>query len=197
MIRRWPALLLFLLPAAGAPAGPADDGRWYTGGYSFSDELGGFRILSVAGSGTRADPIVVVQQLHSASPATLTIRSARPLNPTGKAGEWATGMMHVSIVVVNASGLPWIGFSFELQEVLGKPSVFGDGLSFDQRKLDSESVGMDRFARFERQFEPYDRLDFLGGHVDPADEVGFRFFISDFTPRTRFYLLQDPQIPSS
>jgi hypothetical protein len=189
--------MFLVCPAAGALAEPADDGRWYSGAYSFSDELGGFRILSVTGIGTKKDPFVVVQELVSASPATLTINAVAPINTTGKAGDWVTGMMHVEIVTVNNSGLPWIGFSFELQEILGEPSTFGDGLSFDQRKMDSRTIGMNRFATFERQFEPYDRLEFLDGHVDPEEEASFRFFISDFTPRVRFYLLQDPLIPFS
>jgi hypothetical protein len=190
-------LFLLLLSAPAAFAGPADDGRWYAGAYSFSDEKGGFRILDVSGAGTRDDPFVVVQELQSAGAATLTIHAAMPINTAGKVGEWVTGMMHLRVVTVNASGLPWIGFSFELQEIFGEPSTFGDGLSFDQRRMDSDNIGMDRFGRYERQFEPYDRLEFLDGHVDPAEEASFHFFISDFTPRERFYLLQDPLIPFS
>ena len=197
MFRRWPVLFLLLLPAPAALAGPADDGRWYSGAYAFSDELGGFRIHAVSGTGSREDPITVVQELQSAGAATLTIYAARPINPSGKVGEWVTGMMHLRVVTVNNSGLPWIGFSFELQEVLGEPSTFGDGLSFDQRRMDSDNIGMDRFANYERQFEPFDRLEFVDGHVDPMDEATFHFFISDFTPRDRFYLLQDPLIPFS
>lgn len=186
--------MLLLVPAA---AGPADDGRWYAGAYSFSDELGGFRILSVSGTGTRNDPVVLAQEMVSASPVTLVIEAAQTINPQGKPEHWATGMIHMEVMTVNNSGLPWIGFSFELQEELGVPSTFGDGLSFDQRKLDSDNIGMDRFGTFERHFEPYDRLEFMDGHVDALEQATFRFFISDFTPRERFYLLQDPLIPFS
>lgn len=194
-LRCW-FLILFLL-CRGALAGPADDGRWHTGAYAFSNEMGGFHILAVSGTGTRSDPIVLVQELTSASAVTLVIHAVHPINPVGKQPHWATGMMHMRVVTVNNSGLPWIGFSFELQEQPGVPSTFGDGLSFDQRKLDSANVGMDRFATYERQFEPYDRLEFLDGHVDPQDTVTFRFFISDFTPNLRTYLVQDPLVPFS
>ena len=194
---RWLTLVAFMVAAAPAVAGPADDGRWYTGAYAFSDELGGFRILSASGTGTRADPIIIVQELETANPAMLTIYSALPINPTGRLGEWVTGMMHLRLVTVNNSGLPWIGFSFELQEIHGVPSTFGDGLSFDQRRTHSGNVSMNGFTRFERIFEPYDRLEFSAGHVNPSDTVSFRFFISDFTPVERFFLLQDPVIPFS
>ena len=40
------------------------------------------------------------------------------------------------------------------------PSVFGDGLSFDQRRSESENIVSDSFAEFSRDFEPYDRLRF-------------------------------------
>lgn len=196
MFRYW-IMPILLLTAAPAAAGPADDGRWYTGAYAFSDELGGFRILSASGTGTRADPITIVQELVSADPAALTIYAALPINPTGKLGEWVTGMMHLRVVTVNRSGLPWIGFAFELQEIRGEPSTFHDGLSFDQRQTHSENVGVRPFASVERHFEPYDRLEFTDGHVDPNEDASFRFFISDFTPVQQFYLLQDPQIPFS
>lgn len=52
MFRCWPVLFL-LLPAPAALAGPADDGHWYSGAYAFSDELGGFRIHAVSGTGSR------------------------------------------------------------------------------------------------------------------------------------------------
>ncbi|MBO6719181.1 MAG: hypothetical protein JJ913_14585 [Rhizobiaceae bacterium] len=178
-------------------AGPADDGRWYSGAYSFSDDRGGFRIISVSGVGTSADPFVIVQELGSASPATLTIHAVLPINPTGKVGEWVTGMLHVRVVTLNGSGLPWLGFNFELQEIPGVPSTFGDGLSFDQREMDSDAIGTDRFGSVGRQFEPYDRLEYRDGHVDPGEEASFRFFISDFTPNERFYLVQDPMVPFS
>ena len=197
MFRLWFVVTCLALGAGGSHAGPADDGRWYAGAYSFSDELGGFHILHASGSGTRDDPIVLVQRLVSASAVTLVIEAAQPINPVGKGAQWATGMMHIRIVTVNHSGLPWIGFNFELQEILGTPSTFGDGLSFDQRKAESNSISMDRFDRYERQFEPYDRLTFTGGHVDPDERATFRFFISDFTPLVRTYLLLDPQIPFS
>ncbi|UVK46597.1 hypothetical protein BPNPMPFG_002283 [Mesorhizobium sp. AR07] len=36
------------------------------GAYSFSDDLGGFRITSASGAGKLADPFVVTEELESA-----------------------------------------------------------------------------------------------------------------------------------
>jgi hypothetical protein len=174
-------------------AGPADDGRWYVGSYSFSDELGDFRILSVTGTGTKADPIEINEELYSADPVTLVIRqatlagsSARPL-----------GAFHLRLAVLNYSGLPWIEFEFELQEIRGKPSDFYDGLSFDQINRDPKLITSDRFASFKNHFESADRLRFSDGHADPEDRTLFGFFITDVTPVPEFYLLQDPHVPFS
>ena len=59
-----------------AATGHADESkRWETGQYSFSDELGGFTITSVRGSGLPEDPIVITEELTSSSPVTLVIRA--------------------------------------------------------------------------------------------------------------------------
>lgn len=178
-------------------AGAADDGRFYAGSYSFSDELGGFHITDISGTGSTADPIILKEELSSASAVTLVIRAARPLRPYGEAGEYANGFLHLRVIVHNGSGLGWVEFEFELQEQLGRPSDFGDGLSFNQRKLSDEGLQSDRFSDYHRDYEPYDRLLFREGHVDPKSFVTFGFFISDFTPDPIFYLRQDPRIPSS
>jgi hypothetical protein len=177
--------------------GPADDGRWYSGAYSYSDEMGGFRILSVRGTGARDDPVEITQEFESASAAILVIRAERPIRMHGMNPEHATGMLHMRIVAVNNTGLPWIGFEFELQERLGEPSIFGDGLSFDQRRTDGVTISSTAFRRFEREFEPYDRILFTEGVIDPLMSGSFEFFVTDFTPKRTFYLKQDPAIPYS
>jgi hypothetical protein len=174
-----------------------DDGQWRAGAYAFSDELGGFTILSASGRGTKADPIVLVQQFHSASPVTLTIRAVGPIQPFAHEEGRANGFIRLVVVTVNGSGLAWTQFEFELQEKLGRPSIYGDGLSFDQRRRDGDSITSDAFGRFDRAFEPYDRLRFEDGFVDPGKRARFEFLISDFTPIAEFYLVQDPRIPAS
>lgn len=190
-LRNLAALLMLSLLLISA--GPADDGRWYAGAYSFSDELGGFRILSVKGSGSKADPIEISEELYSANPVILVIRAARPI----RLQTLPEGAFHLHVVTVNKSRLAWIEFEFELQETRGKPSDFYDGLSFDQINPNPDLISSDRFASFESRFESFDRLRFTSGHADPLDRTRFGFFITDVTPVGEFYLLQDPRIPFS
>ncbi len=189
------ALLVALF--AAHPASAAADGIWRAGAYSFSDELGGFRILSVEGAGTKGDPVVVTQEFLSASPVTLVIRIHGPIRPYANDPAFATGFLNLVVVARNASQLAWTEFEFELQEKRGVPSVYGDGLSFDQRRQESDNIRSVGFEEFDRAFEPYDRLLFTHGFVDPGAEARFVFVVSDLTPKRTFYLVQDPRIPSS
>ena len=193
------ALIAVAAAAIGiAPQARAEDPpKWVAGVYSFSDELGGFTITGVSGIGSKDDPIVITEELNSASPVTLVIRATTVMHPFTLGGDAQTGFTHLRVVTLNNSGLAWVEFEFELQEIKDVPSTFGDGLSFDQRRSESEDIVSDRFARFSRDFEPYDRLRFLDGKVDPLDSSSFSFFVTDFTPRSQFYIVQDPRIPSS
>jgi hypothetical protein len=193
-----PALLALAVPMHHATAQPVDDlGRWHAGAYSYSDERGGFAIVDISGSGTSDDPVVLTQEFFSASPVTLVIRAASPIRPREFGGGFANGFIHLRIVALNNSGLPWLEFEFELQEQLGEPSTFGDGLSFDQRRTESDNIWSDLYVEYNRDFEPYDRLVFSNGHTDPLETVTFQFLITDFTPKSVFYLVQDPTVPFS
>ncbi len=167
------------------------------GAYSFSDELGGFHITSATGKGTKDDPIVITQELEASSPVTIVIRAIRPIQPFSSSSEVANGFLYLRTDVLNNSGQAWVEFEFELQEVVRKASVFGDGLSFDQRQSATDNISSDSFAEFSRDFEPYDRLLFRQGRVDPLKAASFSFLVTDFTPRMQFYLVLDPRIPSS
>jgi hypothetical protein len=191
------ALLLFLSVLAPGNAHADQQMVWATGAYSFSDELGGFRITGASGIGTKEDPLVITEELNSATPVTLTIRTTKPIQPFGPAGQFANGVMYMRIDVLNNSGQAWVEFQFELQEILDQPSVFGDGLSFDQRNKTPDNIWSSNFADFDREFEPYDRLLFKNGKIDPMKTANFNFLITDYTPRWTFYLVQDPRIPSS
>ncbi len=193
------ALVAAHLTAGPAQAeGPGDDGRWLAGAYSYSDDLGGFRIVSIRGSGTADDPVELSQEFDSASPVTLTIRAEKPIRLRGvPSAEVATGMIHLRIVTINGSGLPWIEFEFELQEQPGEASTYGDGLSFDQRRQHAEQLSSDSLEEYRRDFEPHDRVLFTGGVIDPGRSGQFDMFITDFTPKRTFYLKQDPRAPYS
>ncbi|MEW9806778.1 hypothetical protein ABUE31_12370 [Mesorhizobium sp. ZMM04-5] len=184
------------LLAAGAAA-QDKPGPWEAGAYSFSDELGGFRITGASGKGTKDDPIVIQEEILSASPVTMVIRTIKPIRTFDYSGLYASGFLHMRLEVLNNSKLPWIEFEFELQEQLGRASIFGDGLSFDQRRTDGTNIWSESFSEHSRAFEPYDRLLFRNGKIDHLDTGSFNFFVTDFTPRWEFYLVQDPRIPSS
>lgn len=190
------ALALLGQPAA-AMAQEAPVGRWEAGAYSFSDEMGGFQVTGVSGTGTADDPIVIREEFTSATPVTLVIRTIRPIRPFDYSGLYANGFLHLQIEILNNSKLPWVEFEFELQEHVGSASTFGDGLSFDQRRTDSANIGSTSFANYSRDFEPYDRLLFRNGKVDYLSTAHFRFLVTDYTPRWEFFLVQDPRIPSS
>ena len=171
---------------------------WQAGRFSFSDELGGFTITGVSGTGTLRDPYYIRQIFHTADAGTMVIRTHK----LGKVARLPNNnithsAIHVQIETTNASNLPWIGFGFELQEILNQVSTYGDGLSFDQLARKSSDVSSDRFTSFEEQFEPGDRLVYVGGVVDTQMKVTTKFIITDFTPVEEFYLYQDPQIPAS
>ncbi|ESY71442.1 hypothetical protein NKJ90_07545 [Mesorhizobium sp. M0051] len=189
---------LLLAPLVLAPGHAAADEVkvWAAGAYSFSDELGGFHITGASGIGTRDDPLVITEELNSSTPVTLTIRTTKPIQAFGPAGAFANGIMYMRIDVLNNSGQAWIEFQFELQEMLNQPSVFGDGLSFDQRNKTPDNIWSSNFADFDRDFEPYDRLLFRNGKVDPLKTARFEFLMTDYTPRWTFYLVQDPRIPT-
>jgi hypothetical protein len=164
------------------------------GSYLFSDELGGFRLLAISGSGTPADPIVLVEEIEEAVPVTLVVRRLPGTARTGKAGFSA---LTLEKVVINRSERVWAGFEIELQEILGRPSVYTDGLSFNQLGAVQPDVSSDSFAENNRLFEPYDRIRFQSGFVDPDATARFKITITDPTPDLEFYIVQDPKLLSA
>jgi hypothetical protein len=162
------------------------------GGFSFSDELGGFRLVAASGAGTPGDPVVVVEEIHDVAPVTLVIRRDLSRGPP-------IGFLRLSLVkvVVNRSNRVWAGFEVELQEILKRPSVYSDGLSFNQTGAAPPDVASDSFAADNRLFEPYDRIHFQNGHVNPEETAQFKLVITDPTPLGEFYLVQDPKLLSA
>ncbi len=175
---------------------PVHAGQINIGGYSFSDELGGFQLKSVRGQGSRRNPFVIVEELQSPGPVILTIRRLPP-PADAESGPHIVPLygMQISLekITVNKTGLVWVGFDLELQEKLNVPSPHGDGLSFDQVEKRENSVRANRFAVADRLFEPHDRIHFFKGHVNPDDSAQFTVHITDITPTKVFYLLQEPQ----
>ena len=160
------------------------------GGLVFSDELGGFRLVSASGEGTSADPIILIEELTSLRPAVLTIRPA----VASKRRSIGRGVLRRSLikVVVNRSSQRWSGFDLELRDPEGRASRYSDGLSFDQPSLVREPLSSDRFADNRVQDEPYDRLRFDRGFVAAEDVVRLSFSIVDVNALPVFYLAQEP-----
>ncbi len=187
-------IALSLAFAALATHGAAAD-TWIAGGLSFSDELGGFRILSVTGTGSTVDPIVVVEEVTEIRPVTLVIRGAAQHGPTRSSIPIPQVLaIAVTKVVINRSRRVWIGFDLELREVLKEPSPYGDGLSFNQAQFSGRPLGSDSFASVRQIDEPYDLVRFSEGVVDPGAVAQFHFSITDPTPEREFFLLQEPHV---
>lgn len=183
------ALLSLAAFAWSAAAGTEIALRYYV----LSDTLGGFRLLSAIGTGSRADPVIVEEEITAAAPAILTIRRL-------PSSDLASGTpVELTIVkrIRNLSRRVWGGFEVELQEILRKPSVYGDGLSFNQYALDPDDAEADAFGETRRLYEPYDRIRFEDGYVDPEGFLTIRLTITDPTPSAVFYLVQDPQLLSA
>ena len=163
------------------------------GGLTFSDELGGFRLISVSGTGSILDPIVIVEEITGIGPTVLVIRGRQERSAEGYI---VTSPAFVSVamikIVVNRSGQIWAGFDLELREALPTPSSYPDGLSFDQSRSFNKPMNSDAFAAVKRVSEPYDRVNFYSGNVDPGATARFNFYITDPTAVREFYLLQEP-----
>ncbi len=187
------ALLCLGLAVSATPAAAEEFGA---GGLRFSDELGGFRLISVTGSGSASDPIVVVEEITQVGPAVLTIRGQQMI-AMGDAPARKAAFVNLAVikVVINGTHRAWTGFDLELQEELKKPSPYEDGLSFDQLgSFSDEPFTSDSFSLTRRMPEPYDRVQFHDGSVDPGAAVRFNLFITDPTPAPVFYLLQEPHL---
>ena len=69
------ALAAATVCATLAASEPSLGAEFSAGGFSFSDELGGFRLLSASGSGRPDDPIVLAEEIFNVQPVTLVIRN--------------------------------------------------------------------------------------------------------------------------
>jgi hypothetical protein len=166
---------------------------WTAGGLTFSDEPGGARLLAARGTGTRDDPIVLVEEIIGPGPAVLEVHNGR----TGHLDvSPATGFLTLSVVkiIVNRGPWRWAGFDLELMTGPDQPSVYSDGLSFDQPQTFQRIARADRFLQTAQEDEPFDRIRFDGGQVDPTEYLRLDFDIVDVNGTPVFYLVQRPLI---
>ena len=110
---------------------------------------------------------MLVEEISGPGPAVLEIRNGR----TGHLDvSPATGFLRLSMVKIIANRGPWrwSGFDLELMAGPDQPSVYADGLSFDQPHTVPRQARADRFLQTVREDEPFDRIRFDGGKVDPG-----------------------------
>jgi hypothetical protein len=194
----WLAAALAAQPAA-APAALAEPVT--VGGVTFSDELGGFRILSASGSGTEDDPFVVVEEITDPADAVLVIRGRpdpTPRNPrTNRILSGHVVGFAMRKVAINATDQIWPGFDLELQALPGVPSPWRDGLSFGQGSQAQAQTGSDAFERATITVEPIDSVVFALGDVPPGGRATLDFVVTDMTERPALYLVQRRHRPLS
>ena len=181
---------LAALAFAPAAAEPID-----VEGVVFSDELGGFRLVSASGSGTRDDPYVIEEHILGTGPAVLVIRGAGITGPRHYQGLRLT--LFVRKIVINDSGFVWNRYNLELREHVNATSDYYDGLSFDQPKSTPRPFRSDRFPQVLEHEEPHDSLYFVGALVAPGERFSMDVVITDPTPRSEFYLRQSMEVPTA
>ncbi len=164
-------------------------------GVTFSDEEGGFVILEGSGSGSSADPFVLVEEIFDDErPAILTIRGIRSSFGNRLGGQPVIGFVLVK-VVRNRTGRPWSSFEMELRELKSRPSPFEDGLSFAQAAGEMRLYRSDRFRAAWQTDEPIDAVTFYDGVVRPGETVTMEIRVTDYSPNWQFYLIQRRQVP--
>jgi len=162
-------------------------------GVTFSDELGGFVLEGVTGSGSMDDPFVVVERMTSASGGILRFR----MDPAfgNRIGSQHTIGFALIKVIENATDFTWNSFELELQSQLGVPSDYADGLSFGQGSTVGRPFTSLEFSRVKMIDEPYDEVEFEDGKVSVGGHTTLRIVITESMPLSDAYLAQRPTRP--
>lgn len=174
-----------------AAASPAAADSFAAGGLTFSDELGGFRLLGVSGTGRLDDPFVVVEEVLEGAAATLVIRGLSGGFGNRIGSHHLTGFA-LTKVVINRTSTAWSRYELELREVKDFQSPYGDGLSFGQGGQAGRPFLATGFAGNQEIDEPYDSVVFGGGMIRPGDAASMAVVISDTTPASPIYVVQQP-----
>lgn len=179
------ALFLFLV-AAPVAADPVT-----LEGITFSDESGGFTILSVTGTGSLADPFVVTEDVTGSAPV-LIIRflNATFGNRLGTRGPMGMALVKVAI---NRTGTSWHGYRIEARSAPPRRSPEQDGLSLGQSWSGRPPMVSSVFQRCHVVERPYDAIHFDGGLVKVGQRVSFALFLTDSLPKREIFLLQAPE----
>lgn len=157
-------------------------------GITFSDELGGFTIRSLTGTGRLDDPFILVEEMTGDGDAVLVVRGLESGFGNRVATQHATGFA-LHKVVLNATGQNWLRYEIELREDLTASSPYEDGLSFGQA-AERPPERSDRFASIANVDEPYDGLSFADGIAEPGMTATFTMIVTDETPLSAFLIVQ-------
>jgi hypothetical protein len=188
--RIFPALGVALMVGGLVAAGPAAAKSLTVRGLSFSDELGGFVLDQASGSGTPADPFVIVETVTGPQHPVLVIRGLSAAFGNLIGSQHAAGFA-VRKIVINQTDHRWQRYQLELREELEQQSDYGDGLSFAQGATQGRSERSDVFAKVQDIDEPFDAIIFSDGGVPVGGQATFDFVITDSSPTALFYLLQE------
>jgi hypothetical protein len=191
-MRAWIRLSLLACALAMAThSGGAAAASLSSAGIAFSDELGGFTIVSASGSGTLADPFVIVEEITGPQEPVLVIRGLSALFGNRVGSHHLTGFA-LNKIVVNKTEDDWNLFEMELRETLAHQSPYGDGLSFGQGSAVGHPFISNKFPTVNETDEPSDSVSFRDGTVHPGESVSFSLIITDTSPVSPFLLLQQP-----
>lgn len=157
-------------------------------GITFSDELGGFTIRSLTGTGRLEDPFVLVEEVTGDGEAVLIVSGLASDFGNRVETQHMTGFA-LHKVVINSTSQNWVNYEIELRESPSASSPYEDGLSFGQA-AERPPVSSDRFDTVANVDEPYDGLSFQGGLVAPGNSVTFTMIVTDETPRSDFLIVQ-------
>lgn len=187
-MRRYLPAIVFALGLVGSVA---DAETLSSAGISFSDQLGGFRILSVTGSGSLDDPFVVTEEITGPQEAILVITGFNAAFGNRVGTHHLTGFA-LKKIVINRTADVWNLFEMELRETLDHQSPYGDGLSFGQASQVGRPFTSSVFGYNNEVEEPYDSVAFRDGTVRPGEAVSFSLIVTDTSPVSPFMLLQQP-----
>ena len=183
------ALALALL--AGLAATPAAARSLTAHGLTFSDELGGFTLDRVAGTGTPEDPIVVEETVTGPQNPVLVVRGLDKAFGNLIGSQHGAGFA-MRKIVTNRTDHRWLRYQVEPRKELDQQSDYGDGLSFGQGATAGRVEASAPFRSRQDIDEPFDAIVFTDGEVKIGASARLEFVITDTLPGPVFYLLQEP-----
>jgi hypothetical protein len=187
MIR--PAAALALL--AGL-AGPVEARSLTANGLTFSDEMGGFTLEAVRGTGAPEDPFEVVETVTGPQNPVLVVRGLDAAAFGNLIGSQHGTGFAMRKIVTNRTDHRWLRYQVELRTELNQQSDYGDGLSFGQGATAGRVERAEPFRSHQDIDEPFDAIVFTDGEVPIGGRARLDFVVTDTLPGPVFYLLQEP-----